>query len=193
MPISQTVKKHITLNFVNPVLFDRYAGDFRTKLTPEQKLYVLPDKTIYLPAENIFSFLTAQNTESAPKLLLDKREYKTICSALQASLTIMPEEIPFLRKGKKIKFGGFTEEDGTYDPISGARVTYHVARLDKGIPNPKERPRLDPELSLEFDITLFPHSELSLEMVEDLFTRGGAQLGLGTYRKRFGKFEFSWK
>ena len=193
MAITQTVKKHVTLNFVNPILFDKYAGDNRTKLSPDQKLYTLPDKTLYLPAENIFSFLTAQNTESAPKLLLDKREYKSVCSALQASLTIGPEEIPFLRKGKKVKFGGFTEDDGNYDPVSGARVMYHVARLEKGIPNPKARPRLDPELSLEFDVTLFPHQDLSLEMVEDLFTRGGAQLGLGTYRKRYGKFEFLWK
>ena len=194
MAITQTIKKRITLKFVTPILFDRYAGDNRTKLSADQKMYLLSDKTLYLPAENLFSFLTAQNTESAPKLLLDKREYKTICSALQASLTIAPEEIPFLRNGKKIKFGGFTEDDGTLDLTSGARVVYHVARLDKGIPNPKERVRLDPDgLSLEFDVVIFPHSDLSLEMVEDLFTRGGAQLGLGTYRKRYGKFEFSWK
>ena len=193
MAITKTVKKHCTINFVNSILFDRYAGDNRTKLSPDQKLYVNKDHQIYLPAENIFSFLTGTNTESAPKLLLDKREYKTICSAIQASIVINPEEILFLRKGKPIIFGGFTEEDGTFDPVSGARVVYHVARLKDGIPNPKERPRLDPPLSLEFDLTIFPSSELSIEMIDDLFIRGGAQLGLGTYRKRYGKFEFSWK
>jgi hypothetical protein len=190
MAITKNITKEVTLIGVTPILFDRYAGDNKTQLAPEQKLY-LSGQNVCLPAMNVISFLTAQNTESAPKMLLDKREYKTVASALLASVTITPFLIPFLREGKPIKFGGSFVDD--VDQTSGLHLMYHVARLDKGIPNPKVRPALDVPWQLKFKMTILPHPDLNEDLIENLFVDGGARLGLGTFRKMYGKFEFEWK
>jgi hypothetical protein len=36
------------------------------------------------------------------------------------------------------------------------------------------------------------HPELSEQLVSDLFEKGGKFLGIGTFRKVFGKFDFDW-
>ena len=190
MAISKALNKEVTLTGLTSILFDRYAGDNKTQLAPEQKLY-LDGKTVVLPSTNIISFLTAQNTESAPKMLLDKREYKGVASALLASVVITPSNIPFLRNGKLLQFGGSFIDD--VDPVSGIHIVYHVARLDKGIPNPKVRPMLDVPWALKFKMTILPHPELNEDLIENLFVDGGVRLGLGTFRKAFGKFSFVWK
>lgn len=194
MALSKSLQKEVILTGITEIMFDRYAGDTKTQLAPDQKMYLLPDKTVYLPALNIRSFLTAENTTSAPKMLLDSREYKKVAAALAASISITPNNIPFTRGGKTIKFGEFEEQDnGTIvDKTSGMQLVRHVARLDKGIPNSKERPMLGLDWSLKFKLAVMPHPELSEELIEDLFTRGGQFLGLGTFRKVFGKFEFAW-
>lgn len=189
--ITKSITKEITLTGLTAILFDRYAGDNKTQLAPEQKLYLLPDRTVTLPSTNLISFLTAQNTESAPKMLLDKREYKTVASALLASVQITPSSIPFLRNNKAIRFGGTFVDD--VDSESGIHVVYHVARLDKGIPNPKIRPALELPWQLKFKMTVLPHPDLNEDLIENLFVDGGVRLGLGTFRKAFGKFEFEWK
>lgn len=191
MAITKTIVRDVKITGTTEILFDRYAGDNKTRLAPEQKMYLNEKNELTLPSLNIISFLSAENTESAAKLLLDKREYKTVCSALLASVQIAPAYIPFLRGGKPIKFGGTFVDD--VDPISGIRIVRHVARLAKGIPNPKERPMLGLDWGLNFKMTVFPNPDLNEDMIENLFVDGGARLGLGTFRKAFGKFEFSWK
>jgi hypothetical protein len=192
--LSKSLQRNVTLKGITEIMFDAYPGDNKTKLTPDQKLYLMPDKTVYLPALNIRSFLTAQNTMSAPKMLLDSKEYKRVADALAATVSITPTKIPFLRDGVPIKFKEFVEQsDGTIlDKSSGITVQYHVARLDKGIPNPKERPVLGLPWMLKFQLAVAPHPELSEDMIENLFTQGGLLLGLGTFRKVYGKFEFAW-
>jgi len=122
--ISKQITKDITLTGLTSILFDRYAGDNKTQLAPEQKLY-LQGKIVTMPSMNITSFLSAQNTESAPKMLLDKREYKTVASALLASTIINPSAIPFTKNGKPVVFGGSFVDD--VDPVSGIHLVYHVA------------------------------------------------------------------
>lgn len=192
--LSKSITRDVTLTGITEILFDRYAGDNKTQLAPDQKLYRTPDGVLYLPALNIRSFLTAENTLSAPKMLLDSREYKKVASALAAAISITPNVIPFLRNGKPIKFGEFVEQDNgsIVDKSSGVQLVRHVARLEKGIPNPKERPMLGLDWSLKFKLAVMPHPELSEEMIEDLFVRGGQFLGLGTFRKVYGKFDFLW-
>jgi hypothetical protein len=63
-----------------------------------------------------------------------------------------------------------------------------VARLDKGIPNPKERPVIPKPWALEFDLTLYPSREIQEQEIINLFDEGGRALGLGTFRGVFGKF-----
>jgi hypothetical protein len=169
------------------VMFDRYPGDNSTQLEPWQKLYLEPgeSRVIGLPSINIMSFLSAHNTNSAPKRLRDKRKFKDIANAMLSFLSIREAFIPFVRKGSPITFGRF---EGDRDPVSGCYVHRSVARLDKGIPNPKVRPVLPLDWELNFTIDLFPNREIKEQDVMNLIEEGGRALGIGTFRGVFGKF-----
>lgn len=184
---TETISRKVVLCGITPIMFDRYAGDNKTKLEPHQKLYLEPgdSKIIGLPALNILSFLSAHNTNSAPKRLRDPRQFKKICNACLSFAEIKPDFIPFMRDGEPIKFGRF---EGDVDPLSGVYVHHAVARLDKGIPNPKERPVLPLPWSLEFTFNIYPNNEIKEQDIENLFVEGGRALGLGTFRGVFGKF-----
>ncbi|HUX01415.1 MAG TPA: hypothetical protein VMY35_10600 [Phycisphaerae bacterium] len=186
MSQDQTATRDVLLRGLRPIMFDRYPGDNKTQLPPGDKLY-LDGGTVVLPAENVMSFLTAVNTTSAPKRLLDKREYKDVCGAFQCFVEIMEENIPFLRDGKPIKFSGFG--DGDPDPRTGIFVDKRVARLDRGVPNPKERPVLPLPWELRLTIKLYANQEVGEPMLRQMFVEGGVALGFGTFRGRFGKFE----
>lgn len=187
---SDMIKRRVRLRGLSEIMFDRYAGDNSTKLEPAQKLYLDPrdSQTIGLPAVNIMSSLTAHNTNSFPKRLRDKRKYKDIANACLSFVQIGPPFIPFERDGKPILFRGF---DKLSERDEEAKVYVHrsVARLDKGIPNPKVRPVLELPWGLEFDFTLFPNSEIKEQEIINLFQDGGLAIGLGTFRGVFGKFE----
>ena len=78
----EAVKRTVKLTGLNDIMFDRYAGDNKTQLSWDQKIYLTPGTNILsLPTSNIVSFLSAHNTNSAPKRLRDKRAYKDICNA----------------------------------------------------------------------------------------------------------------
>lgn len=181
------IKRKVILCGITDIMFDRYAGNNTTKLEPWQKLYFLPgnSKAIGLPALNIMSFLSAHNTNSAPKRLRDKRKFKDIANACLSFISITPDFIPFLRNGEPIQFGKF---DGDVDPQTGIYIHRSVARLDKGIPNPKERPTLPIPWELEFTLQLIPNREIQEQEILNLFEEGGRALGLGTFRGVFGKF-----
>lgn len=173
------------------IMFDRYAGDNKTKLSWGQKIYLAPNtSTLVLPTTNIVSFLSAHNTNSAPKRLRDKRAYKDICNACLSFVTVRglsgnPQYIPFLRDGKPITVGKFGDD---VEPESGLYLDRRVARLDKGIPNPKERPVLPAPWSLEFELSILPNQEIKEAEVYNLFVEGGVAIGLGTFRGVYGKF-----
>ena len=181
------IERKVKLCGLTDIMFDRYAGDNKTKLEPWQKLYFKPGDTslIGLPALNILSFLTAHNTNSAPKRLRDKRQYKDICNAILSFVSINPSFIPLLRDEKPIKFGKFVDD---VDKESGIYIHRAVARLDKGIPNPKERPVLPTPWELRFDLVIFPNKEIKEQEIMNLVEEGGRALGLGTFRGVFGKF-----
>ena len=94
--------------------------------------------------------------------------------------------IPFLRKGEPIRVGNFGDEK---DELSGIYLDRRVARLDKGIPNPKERPVLPLPWSLSFYLTILPNKEIKEQEIQNLFIEGGIAIGFGTFRGVFGKFE----
>ena len=161
-------------------MFDRYAGNNKEKLKPEQKLY-LDGVQVVLPAKNLMSFLSATNTPSAVKRFYEPKVYKSVAQDLLSFVSIEPENIPFVRDGKVVEFHGFDEK--TFF------VRHDVARLDKGIPNPKERPVLTLPWELTFEITFFTIGNVNESMLKDLFVNGGLAMGIGTYRGVFGKFE----
>lgn len=182
------IERKIVLCGTKPIMFDRYAGDNNTKLEPWQKLYLEPgdSKVIGIPATNIMSFLSAHNTNSAPKRLRDKRKFKDIANACLSFVEIQEDFIPFIRDGKPIKFGKF--DNNNHDPLSGTYIHRSVARLDKGIPNPKERPVLPVVWKIAFTLRVYPNKEIQEQEILNLFEEGGRALGLGTFRGLFGKF-----
>ena len=171
-------------------MFDRYPGDNDTHLEPWQKLYFMPDnKTLAFPTANLMSFLSAQNTDSAPKKLLDPRKYKKFSQACASFVQIEKIEvyhIPFIRNNVPIEFGKLV---GDRDEKSGVYINRDVARLEKGIPNPKVRPVLPLPWELEFHLTIYPNRDLQEQQLLNIFTLGGIAVGLGTNRPRYGKFE----
>src|SRR5262245_63991397 len=84
------VTRKVVLSGLTDIMFDRYPGDNSTKLEPYQKLYLAPDasRAIGIPSLNIMSFLSAHNTNSAPKRLRDKRKYKDIANAMLSFVSI---------------------------------------------------------------------------------------------------------
>ena len=181
------VTRTVILQGLTDIMFDRYPGDNNTKLEPHQKLYLAPgdSRVIGLPSTNLMSFLSAHNTNSAPKRLRDKRKFKDIANALLSFVSIREQFIPLLRDDKPIKLGKF---DGDRDALSGCYIHRSVARLDKGIPNPKVRPVVPLEWSLKFTLDIFRNQEIKEQDILNLMEEGGRALGLGTFRGVFGKF-----
>jgi hypothetical protein len=184
---SKDITRKVTLTGICDIMFDRYAGDNQTELRPDQKLYLMADGTICLPSANILSLLSAENTPSAPKRFLDSRKYKSVANAIRSFVTIPEMEIPFLREGKPIVFGGFDSTE--HDPLSGCYVKRSVARLKNGIPNPKVRPVLPTPWELQFTMMLYANEEVQEETVQNLLVRSGVSIGLGTFRGVYGKFQ----
>jgi len=184
----EKVQRTVHLRGLTDIMFDRYPGDNDTKLEPWQKLYLGGEhgRTICLPSENIMSFLSAQNTDSAPKRLLDSRKYKVFAQACGSFVTITPRMIPFVRDGKPIEFGKLV---GDEDAESGVYIDRRVARLEKGIPNPKVRPTLPCPWELHFQLMLLPNKQIQESQLMNVFVDGLVCLGLGTFRGRFGKAE----
>src|SRR3990167_7632230 len=148
------------------------------------KIY-LDGSNLVFPSINLLSFLSAQNTESAPQRVVG-RGWKVVAKAAQSYIQINPFMIPFTANGKEIKSNTETLE-----------VHYAVAKIKKGqlsVPNPKERPMLKTPWELEFNITLLETPDLNENLLRKLFEGGGVSIGLGTFRGVFGKFKLeSWK
>ena len=184
----EKIVRQVKIRGMTPIMFDRYPGDNDTKLEPWQKLYLGGEdgRTICLPSGNIMSFLSAQNTDSAPKRLLDSRKYKKFALACSSFVTVAPNMIPFLRNGVPVVFGKL---DGDVDRVSGVYIDRRVARLEKGIPNPKVRPVLPMPWGLSFTLILYPNREVQEQQLMNVMTEGLIALGLGTFRGQFGKAE----
>lgn len=102
-----------------------------------------------------------------------------------------PNYLPLLRDGEPIRVGKFEDDR---EPQTGIYLHRSVARLDKGIPNPKERPVLPLPWSIEFTLDIFPNKEIKEQEIRNLVEEGGLAIGLGTFRGVFGKFIIeSWE
>ena len=178
-------EREVTLKGFMPIMFDRYPGDNKTVLEPGQLMYFMPDgKTLCIPAANLSSFLSAQNTTSVAKLL-GGRGYKKLAMALLSFVQISPMLIPLCRDGEPIVFNGFLDDK---DIEAQIHVDRRVARLDKGVPNPKARPVVELPWDISFTLRLIKNDEFNETRLRQLFIKGGIALGLGTYRGLYGKF-----
>jgi len=183
MKEQKTIERNVTLSGLTPILFDRYSGNNKEQLSVMDKIYV-NEGHLVLPSTNLLSFLSAQNTESAPQRVIG-RGYKEVCKAAQSFVTIEQLWIPFLRNGKEL-----TPDN------ADLKIHHAVAKIMKGklaVPNPKERPMLDLPWQLKFKLSLLETPELNEVLLKKLFEKGGLAIGLGTFRGVFGKFKVeSW-
>ena len=101
-------------------------------------------------------------------------------------IQIEPTSIPIMRDDGPIVFNGF---NNGRDEKANIYIDYRVARLDKGIPNPKERPVIELPWYIELKIRLFKNDVFDETLLQTAFRRGGMAIGLGTFRGLFGKFE----
>ena len=70
------IKRKVTLCGTKDIMFDRYAGDNATQLPPEQKMYLTEDRHLILPAVNVFSLLSAENSKSVCRQFFGKAGYQ---------------------------------------------------------------------------------------------------------------------
>lgn len=174
--------KTATVRFtgVKPLLFDRYPGSNQAKLEPVDKVYWSKDGKAVIPAINVYSALSAENTKSVTKMFFGKQA-KPIGMAIQNGLVIQDHEIPITKKGDPVLRDDFDKH---------FEVIEHVARINKSgtaVPNPKERPMLDVPWEIEFAIQFLPSGELTWDVMCQCFDFCGV-IGLGTYRPLFGGF-----
>jgi hypothetical protein len=174
--------KMITVHLVGrrPLMFDRYAGDNNTQLPVAEKMYLDAQRRLILPAINVFSMLAAENTKSVTKQFFGKQG-RSLAQAIMAYTSVEPDDIPILDGDEKpITWNGEFGEQ--------MYVSHHVARLPKGIPNPKERPTLALPWQLKFAVIYMENPTLSINTLEDAYRRGGS-VGFGTFRPMFGRYE----
>ena len=172
----------VRLEGVRPLLFDRYAGDNQTKLSPENKFYLGEGQRLIIPALNIFSLLAAENTKSAAKLIFGK-QWSKVAQGIKAHVDIDPFEIPILDENNQpVVFSGFGN--------GKLEIVHHVARLAKGVPNPKERPKLNLPWALEFNLSYLQNKDATIGNVRQAIEVGGS-IGLGTFRPFYGTYRMT--
>jgi hypothetical protein len=169
----------IRLSGTRPIMFDRYPGDNSTKLPVEQKLNLDDAGGVVLPAINLMSMLAAENTKSAIKMFINPKAAGPIRNAVNSFFNIIEQDIPLMTGDRQITIA---EDWGTL-------ITVHrsVARMAKGIPNPKERPMISRPWFIEFEAEFIESAELSLIALRSLFDQS-RRIGLGTFRPIFGQF-----
>jgi len=173
-------------------MFDRYLGDNTSVVPNHEKLYKRKDGTVYLPALNIMSFLSATQSRSAPRVYYPVKSYKDKAAALLGSTIIEPAEIDLTRNGEPIVWTGEFDEDMESGP-SGIWLHKAVARVKGNIPNPKERPTISAPWEASFDVTLFDNNQVKPDEFKGLVVTGMAVIGLGTFRGVFGKATVEWE
>lgn len=166
------------LEGLRPMIFDRYPGDNSTTLPPQEKMYLTPDRHLIMPAINLFSLLAAENGKSVCRQFFGKAG-KNIALGISSYVTIEPFEIPLLDDTGPIVF---TKWNGQIS------VRKDVARLAKGVPNPKERPVLALPWHLAFTLSYIENKYCTLENLRQAIVMGGI-LGLGSFRPFFGRYE----
>lgn len=175
----------VALSGLSDIMFDRFVDHSKEKRPPEQKLYLSSGNNVVLPAENITAFLMGENPAGCAKKFEGKQGKNYITMAL-GHVFIDPVLVPFTLNGDPIEFTGF---DGNFWIHEGApRTKQGSLSIKQEI---KQRPVLKPPWTLEFTITMIKNNLIDDTKLYNWFAAGGLQIGLGTYRPRFGRFEVS--
>jgi hypothetical protein len=207
-PVDKHPKSHkklidIILEGTKAIMFDRFTSTKAKAVQVPDKLYLSdPDadgnQTVYLPYLNIMSFLSATNTASAPKKVLDKKVYKDFGGDCLSHIDIQPLKIPFARLADEVSVSDFVVLDHKAkealvlkhkDDVSKIYVDHSVARLNKGIPNDKIRPVVPLPWFLHFTVEFTETENLTPDQLQNVMRAGGKIVGLGTWRPVYGQFK----
>lgn len=175
-------KLEIVLAGALPIMFDRYPGDNKTQLPVRERAVLRDDDTIVLPALNVISMLSAENTTSVSKMF--GKASRAISRDIKSGFSVANADIPLLSRGKPVIMPATLSTnaaDAVYQRLD-------VARVKGGIPNPKQRPVVNTPWSLEFEAFFLEGQECKLSTLRDAFDRAGRFIGLGTFRPQFGQF-----
>jgi hypothetical protein len=174
------------LTGIRPIMFDRYGGDNKTKLEDLDKMYCDEHGTCGIPVLNVFSLLSAENTPSVAKRFYGKQG-RDVAQGIKSFCNI--EAVG----GDDPLFSPLLDEAGKPYKSNDPRIKImnHVARLPKGIPNPKTRPMIPTGWSVSFRFELQQNELLNEATLRKMITQGGI-LGLGTFRPIFGRYKVTW-
>lgn len=170
------------LTGIRPIMFDRYGGDNKTKLEDLDKMYCTEDGTCGIPVLNVFSLLSAENTPSVAKRFYGKQG-RDVAQGVKSFCNIEAVD------GDDPMFAPLLDETGKpyRNNDSRIKIMNHVARLPKGIPNPKSRPMIPTGWNVSFKFELQQNQLLNEMTLRKMITEGGI-LGLGTFRPIFGRY-----
>jgi hypothetical protein len=176
---------------IRPIMFDRYAGNNTTKLKALDKMNLDAAGGVVLPVLNVFSMLTAQNTDSVASRFYGKQR-RDVALGVNAFCAIAPHGI----ETEDIMDAPILDADGKQYMQDDPRITiqFHVARVKKAgaaIPNPKERPMIPTGWNVTFDLYLTGNDFVDSKLLQRMIEQGGI-LGLGTFRPIFGRYRVEW-
>lgn len=183
---SSNITVTATLRGIRPIMFDRYGGDNKTVLPDLEKMYLDEHGTCGVPVLNVFSLLSAENTPSVAKRFYGKAG-RDVAQGVKSFCNIEATE------GDDPMFAPLKDETGKLWNFKDERIKIlnHVARLPKGIPNPKSRPMIPSRWSVQFKFELQQNTLLNENTLRAMIEQGGI-LGLGTFRPIFGRYSVEW-
>jgi hypothetical protein len=188
MAIMKTQKIEVEINGLSDIMFDKFIDHSKEIRPPEQKLYIAEKNKIVFPTENFYSFMFCENPQGCAKKFEGKKG-KNYISVGQGHVFIDPVTIPFKNgNGKDIIFETFDDSKQKQFWIhEGAPRTKQGSLSIKQ--EVKQRPVLRLPWSLSFTITLVENNLIDESKLHNWFIVGGLQIGIGTYRPRFGRFD----
>lgn len=178
----EIVKIGAKITGISDIMFDRFIDHSKEKRPPEQKLYLAEGNKVVFPQDNIVSFLFGETPAGCAKAFEGKKGKEYIRIGM-SHVFIEEASIPFLDgEGKEIIFNGFNElfwiHTGAPRTKSGSLSIKQEMR---------ERPVLKMPWSLHFTLTIVKNVFIDETKLYNWFMVGGMQIGIGTYRPRWGR------
>jgi len=180
----ETEKIRVRLVGVADIMFDRFIDHSKEKRPPEQKLYLIEDNIVTIPTENIYAFLFGENPQGCAAVFEGKKK-KDYLRVGQSHVFIDPLALPIEKNDKKLKFTGFDPENW-WIHRGAPRTKQGSLSIKQEV---KERPVLKLPWSVKFTVSIVKNALINETKLYNWFTAGGIQIGLGTYRPRFGRFQ----
>ena len=176
-------KIQIELEGLADLMFDRFIDHSAEKRPVEQKLYLNNNSELVIPAENIYAFLFSENPQGCAKAF-EGRKGKEYIRLGQGSIFVLPFLIPVMHDNKPILVKG-TIGDQFWVFEAAPRTKQGSLSIKQEI---KPRPVLKLPWTISFEITMIESPIITETKILNWFTKGGIEIGLGTYRPRFGRF-----